>query len=271
LKNRTDNKAGAWEEVARNWEVAGYSNQLLAEHKRKVYLDLIEKWFRIQEHQTILKTDLFTEAFGVEQFSFCLPHASLIGIDISFEIVKRAKHLAPEYGLDAGRFFCCDVRQIPLREHSIDLVISDSSLDHFPEEIDLIDSLRELSRVLKIGGVLIITLDNRNNLTYMPYFLVRLWMKLGFAPYFIGRTLSLTKLKKTLEDTGLLVEESTAIFHYPHPDFLVRGLERTLSRVSFHKLDNAIRKSLSILDRLGSRPTKYLTGRYIAVKAIKYK
>jgi hypothetical protein len=35
------------------------------------------------------------------------------------------------------------------------------------------------------------------------------------------------------------------------------------------KLDNAIRKGLALLDKLEGKRTRYLTGRYIAVKAVK--
>jgi hypothetical protein len=94
-------------------------------------------------------------------------------------------------------------------------------------------------------------------------------MKLGLSPYFIGRTLSLAKLKHTLEKIGLSVEGSTAILHYPHPDGLVRWLERSLRKFSRGKLDNAIRKGLACLERLEGKRTRYLTGRYIAVKAVK--
>ena len=35
------------------------------------------------------------------------------------------------------------------------------------------------------------------------------------------------------------------------------------------RFDNAIRKGLEFLDKLEGKRTKYLTGRYIAVKAVK--
>ena len=69
-------------------------------------------------------------------------------------------------------------------------------------------------------------MDNKSNLTCPPNFMVRFWMELGLSPYFIGRTLSLTKLRHSFEKIGFSVEESIAIFHCPHPDGLVRWLER---------------------------------------------
>ncbi len=259
-----------WNQVAMEWKSRGYRNELLAEHKRKVYLDLINRWAGIKDSHRILKTDLFTEAFGVEQFSFEIPNAkNVVGIDLSREIVSLAKKQAELRGIDGSAYCCCDIRQIPLTDNSVDIVISDSTLDHFPSEKDIITSLEEIGRVLKAGGILILTLDNSNQITYLSYSALSFWMRLGLSPYFIGKTISISRLKPILEKIGLEVEESTAIFHYPHPDGLVRWLEHTLRKVSRNRLDNAIRSGLGWLDRLEGKRTKYLTGRYIAIKAVK--
>jgi SAM-dependent methyltransferase len=260
-----------WNRVAKGWLLRGYSNELLAEHKRKTYLRLIAKWTNVAYGQRILKTDLFAEAFGLEQFLFDIPQArdNIVAIDVSREIVQQAKRQAMHHGVDASKYFCCDVKQLPLQDNSIDLIISDSTLDHFPSESDILTALKELGRVLRTGGTLILTIDNRSNLTYPPYAFIRLWMRLGLSPYFIGKTISLTKLRHALEEIGFTVEDSTAIFHYPHPDGLVRMVEHSLRKLSRGKLDNAIRRGLTLLDRLEGKETKYLTGRYLAVKAVK--
>jgi len=264
-------EAEHWNQVAREWSLKGYSNELLAEHKRKTYLDLIARWADITSTTRVLKTDLFAEAFGQEQFLFDMAqtNSNVVAIDISKEIVALAKRQARQHNMDASGYICCDVRHLPIRSNSIDLIISDSTLDHFPSEVDIITALKELARVLQTGGTLILTIDNKSNLTYPPYVFIRLWMRLGLSPYFVGRTLSFARLRHTLEEIGLNIEESTAIFHYPHPDGLVRWLERSLRRASKGKLDNTIRKTLTYLDRLEGRKTKHLTGRYLAVKVVK--
>jgi len=269
--SKSGNTAEHWDHVAREWTRKGYSNELLAEHKKKTYLDLIARWSDVASAQSILKTDLFQEASGPDQFLFDLGqvNSNVIGIDISHEIVGRAKSRARHHGVDAGKYLCCDVRNLPFRDNSISLIISDSTLDHFPREADIITALKELGRALRPGEVLILTLDNSSNLTHPPYIIFRLWMRLGLSPYFIGKTLSLKKLRQNLEEIGFDVAESTAIFHYPHPDGLIRLLERILRQLSRGKLDNAIRRGLALLDKLEGKRTRYLTGRYIAVKAVK--
>jgi SAM-dependent methyltransferase len=264
-------EAEHWGEVAKGWSERGYANELLGEQKKKTYIDLITRWTQITAGERILKTDLFAEAFSVEQFFFdIIPAKSdVVGIDVSIEIVAAARSQAQNRGIDAGQYLCGDVKKLPLRDNSIDLIISDSTLDHFPTEAEIVTALEELGRVLADGGTLILTIDNKGNITYPPYCIVRLWMKLGLAPYFIGRTLSLSHLRRSLTEIGLLVEENTAILHYPHPDGLVRWLERSLRNLSRGKLDNAIRKWLACLNRLEGSKIKYLTGRYIAIKAVK--
>jgi len=261
-----------WNQVARGRLRGGVPGDLLAEHTRKTYLDLVARWADVTNTGMILKTDLFQEAFGQAQFLFDIAqvNSNVIGIDISSEVVQRAKRQARHIDVDASRYLCCDVRYLPLREHSIDLVISDSTLDHFPSEIDIANALKQLGRVLRVGGTLILTIDNKSNLTYPPYMVIRLWMRLGLAPYFIGKTLSPTELRHTLEEIGFAVEESTAFFHCPHPDVLVAWLESSLRRLGRGKFDNAIRKVLASLERLGGKRTRFLTGRYIAVKAVKH-
>ena len=249
----------------------GYSNELLGEHKRKTYLNLLARWADITAMHRILKTDLFAEAFDVEQFLFDLAqdNSNIIAFDVASNIVALAKSNAECHGVKGGEYLCCDVKHIPLQDNSVDLIISDSTLDHFPTETDIITALKELGRVLQPGGVLILSIDNDKNLTYPPYSFIRLWMWLKLSPYFIGRTLPLTRLRHVLEDIGLDVKESTAILHYPHPDGLVRWLEHNLRKLGRGKLDNAIRRTLTLLESMEKGRIKYLTGRYLAVKAVK--
>ncbi len=105
-------EAEHWNEVARKWGLRSYSNELLAEHKRKTYLDLMAKWADVAEGQRILKTDLFAEAFGPEQFIFYVARANgnIVGIDVSDQIVDRAKEQAIRHAVDATKYFCCGVK-----------------------------------------------------------------------------------------------------------------------------------------------------------------
>ncbi len=53
-----------------------------------------------------------------------------------------------------------DVRHIALKSESFDYMLSNSSLDHFQNGNDMVLSIQELGRILKVGGIFVITLDN---------------------------------------------------------------------------------------------------------------
>jgi len=265
-----EKEATHWDKIAMDWHHRSYANEVLAEHKKNTYLKLISRWSNLADSRMLLKTDLFAEAFGPEQFLFELKTNNIVvAIDVSKEIVARAKNQAEHYGIDSSKYLCCDVKHLPFLSNSFDIIISDSTLDHFPRENDIVNAIIELARVLKVGGTLILTIDNKSALTYPPFIFFRFWMKIGMAPYYIGRTLSRKKLKNTLEESGLNLVESTAILHYPHPDGLVRLLEHILRKVSGNRLDKAIGRVLVLLERLEGIKSRYLTGRYLAIKAVK--
>jgi ubiquinone/menaquinone biosynthesis C-methylase UbiE len=123
---------GDWDQVARGQHRSGRRDGLVDEHGRDTYLSLVEKWADLTSGARVLKTDLFDVAFASHPFLFNLARSgiSVVGIDVSREVVGAAKRRAEQHGFDAGRYLRCDVRGIPLREDSIDLIVSDSTLDH---------------------------------------------------------------------------------------------------------------------------------------------
>jgi len=260
------NEAEYWNRVARRMAGKFHLDELSGEHKRNTHLGLLARWAGITSNKIVLKTDLFEEALGPDHFLFHLAkfNSNVVGIDISSEIASRASKRSRQHGSNLGRYICCDVRQLPFNSDSFDLLISNSTLDHFSNERDIIAALHELRRVLRPAGILIITMDNKGNLTE-PFF--RLWMSLGLAPFFVGKTYSIGQMKHVLESVGFRVEDATAIIHSPR--FLTVRTVRLLHKLNARKFDPLIRKGLTLLDMFEKRRTKYLTGLYIAVKAVK--
>ena len=264
-----DKESKYWDDVAqqrRQWFTKYPIYKLIAEHRGKTYLGLITKWTEVTNNQTILKTDLFPEAFGSAQVLFDITpnNSDVIGIDIAAEIVEMAKKQASRHGVDSSKYLCCDVRQLPLQDNSVDLIISDSTLDHFLNKADITVALKELYRVMRVGGVLIITMDNKGKLGEP---LRLLWIRLGLAPFFIGKTYSIKELKLALQTIGFSVVDTTAIIHQPM--FFLRRVFLWLDRLSARRFDPLIKKILASLDTLEKRRTRYLTGIYIAAKAVK--
>ncbi|MFC1968417.1 methyltransferase domain-containing protein [Chloroflexota bacterium] len=242
-------------------------DELLAEQYRRVHLNLIARWTNIAAGKVILKTDLFAEAQCPSRAflgNIFKTNCKVIGIDICTKITSQAKTTAAQYASDSTEYVNCDVRQLPFTSNSFDLIVSDSTLDHFHHKDEIITALSEFSRVLKPDGTLIITMDNKDNLTE-PLF--RLWISFGLAPFFIGKTYSIKELKQALARVGLRVMESTAIIH--NPRFFTRTIVSLIRHIKLPLFDHWIRRGLVFLDGLENRKMKYLTAQFIAVKATK--
>lgn len=82
----------------------------------------------------------------------------VVGVDISAESVARARREAGARGLPA-RFLAGDMRALPLRASSFDVVVSgDNAVAHLATDTDLLAALRAMRRVLRPRGLLVITL-----------------------------------------------------------------------------------------------------------------
>lgn len=78
------------------------------------------------------------------------PHVgSVVGVDITPEMLGHARDLARERGLDNVTFKPADVEQLPFVDRSFDVVISRFSAHHWP---NLDRALFQAARVLRPGG-----------------------------------------------------------------------------------------------------------------------
>ena len=107
----------------------------------------------------MLKTDLFDELVGQGLVgTLSESFAAVAGIDVSPTLVEIVQARHPQ--LDAR---VADIRELPFEDGAFDAVVSNSTLDHFPSPDEIAASLREINRVLRPGGVLLVTLDNGMN------------------------------------------------------------------------------------------------------------
>lgn len=213
--------------------------------------------------ESVLKTDLFEEAYGQDELLFSLPlEASIkIGLDLDTATVKRAADRERNPGC---RFINADVRRLPLADESIDVVLSNSTLDHFDTEFEIEQSLYELIRVLKPGGILLVTLDNPRNLLFSMLRAAAPWMGLAFS---LGKTLPLKNLTEILDRAGLELQSTGWLIH--NPRFLSTLLFLLLRRLLGRRADVPIHWLLGVFARFGSLPTRPLTGVFVAACARK--
>ncbi|MEW6271714.1 MAG: class I SAM-dependent methyltransferase, partial [Thermodesulfobacteriota bacterium] len=226
-------------------------------HADRATLALLDRWLPAERRHRVLKTDLYDESCTAGLAPSLGERSDVVvGIDVSTVVARRA---AADGAVLA---VACDVRRLPFRSGSFDAVVSNSTLDHFAHGRDIDRGLRELERVLADAGSLIVTLDNpRHPLVGLRQTLAPLWQRLGVVPYPLGATYGSRALHEALAASGFEVLEMTAVHHFPRivlvaAQRLLRGpLVARLLRVA----DRA--------ERLGTWPTRFLTGQYVAALA----
>ena len=247
-----------WDRVANDAPSSWYLDPLVARQKQAKNLALIRRWTLHLPFNTVLKTDLFEEANGEDDLLPSLPAAkTVIGMDLAHTVVARA---SKRYQGGAGLFLTTDVRRIGLASNSVDLIVSNSTLDHFAAAEDFHASIQELTRILRPGGSIIVILDNPKNPMYRP---LRWMCQFRWAPFPLGVTTSLAGLRSSLEDAGLEVNETDYLIHNPRlistaAYLAVRGL---LGRFA----DRPIGMLLNAFDLFDRLPTRAYTACFVAV------
>ena len=240
-------------------------------HMRQVYKGLAGKWLGGSNGGITLKTDLYDEATTKYNLIplFGQRCECIFGIDASFEIAAAAKRRMISEWNGWGNAVVSDIRNSSFNADSFDLIISNSTLDHFPNKNDIIVSIKEIRRMLKPEGVLIITLDNplnpvvflRNVLSY------KLLKFFGIIPYYMGVTVSRHELIRILESNGFSVHDSTYIDHSPR--ILVIWIGNIIEKLACERIKVWFLRLLGICECLERFPMRYMTGYFIAVKASK--
>ena len=246
---------GYWDRVAAVWQ-ASPRQTLWRRHSDAVNIRLFDR---------LLKTDLFDEAFGEGLYPLLASRAKeVIGLDLAAQALSAAGARHPRLRAVNG-----DVRRLPFASDHFDIVVSNSTLDHFTDLDDIARSIRELHRVLKNGGYLLITLDNpanpliglRNSLPFS------LWSRLGLVPYFVGATLGPRPLSRLLRETGFETVDVQTVLHCPR--VLAVAVAGLLAKVGGTAAQRRYLRLLSAFERLAALPTRFVTGNFVAVKARK--
>lgn len=253
-----------WDEVAGEW-AAARPHRLWREHSDRLLRDLLVRWWPEGPVARVLKTDLFDEAFGEGVGALPAQRArTWVGVDVSGTVARRAAAAHP--GLRAAG---ADARRLPFPDGAFDLVVSPSTLDHFEAREEIAASLRELGRVLRAGGALLVTLDNPCNPVLvarrlLPFGLLR---RLGLVPYRTGATLGPGALGRALEAAGFEVRQLGAVLHCPRA--LAVALAGLLERRGSRAAREQFLRGLASFEGLSRYPTRFLTGYYVAALAVK--
>ncbi len=253
-----------WESVADEWKKTR-PDRLWRKHSDAINQSLIFRWLPDHSVHRVLKTDVFDEAVGEGLVPFlqtCSP--GVVGMDLSFKNVQLACR-----GETRLLGACSDVRHLPFRDESFDLVVSNSTLDHFQSVDEITVSLRELHRVLCKDGQLIVTLDNLANPTIaarnrLPF---KLLNRLGLVPYYVGATCGPWRLQKLLREVGFDVRDVTTVLHCPR--ILAVLAAKVLCSCAKGPVQQQFLRWLQAFELMAKWPTRYVTGHFIAVRAKK--
>lgn len=223
---------------------------------------LLDRWLPAMSGGRVLKTDLFDELVtpGLQP-ALRARGARVVGIDISPVAVAAAAARHPDL-----ESVVADVRNLPFKDGSFAAVVSNSTLDHFTGGEEVAAALSELSRVLRPGGRLILTMDNPLN----PLIALRNGLPaaasraLRNVSYGTGWTCGPVRLRRMVAANDLEVLGVSAIMHLPRVLLAGVGRRRRSARTDSRWL--SLVRTGETLERL---PTRFLTGHFLAVLAVR--
>lgn len=260
------NETVLWRKLSRRDAARSHIDSVLGRYKSDEFIGLINRWAGDIKGKRLLKTDLREEAFGEDEvlFSLSAQGADVYGIDISEVTVDKADSLQKERKLNHN-YVVSDVRDLPFEDDMFDIIISSSTLDHFESTEDLLVSLRELKRVLKPQGNMIITLNNRHNINF--FILLKIEKFLGLTKYPV-QFFSIRQLRKMFGDAGLIIVEEDFVVHIISPVNTILKLMGSVMRSRYvHSVAMLFLKLASWLGR--RKTTKRFTGWFIALQSTK--
>ena len=250
-----------WDRIAEEWKsnADGKAWRIVSD---AVNVGLLERWLPRNPSGSVLKTDLFDEVTGTGLLPWLSARfARVSGVDIAPLLVRtiRERHA----GVQAE---VADVRRLPFAPESFDCIVSNSTLDHLPTREDIGVAVRELHRVLRPGGHLLITLDNPVNPIVGIRNMLPGLVRGTVLPYALGATLGPRRLRALLGQSGFEVLRTGAVFHSPRVLVVLGG------RLFDHRQPATKRRYAGMwrpFEALGALPTRYLTGHFVAALARK--
>jgi SAM-dependent methyltransferase len=141
--------------------------------------------------------------------------ARVAGVDVSERILETARAAAAPLEPELVR---AELEALPFEDGAFDLVLCTQVIEHLT---DPDSGLRELARVLRSGGTLILTTDNARNLVTRALYLGRLRKHDAFD--FPHRDFDVHDLRARVEAAGLSVQR-TETFRFAAPHGLAQGL-----------------------------------------------
>lgn len=130
---------------------------------------------------------------GTDLFQFASAGALVSGVDLSPEHLRIARQRFAVYGLPAD-LRLADAEQLPFSDGSFDVVYTFGVIHHTPDTQKAVD---EIHRVLKPGGLALISVYHRNSAFYFVSVLLESYLlRLRFLRESFRRTLSRIEVRQ---------------------------------------------------------------------------
>lgn len=253
-----------WNRVVEDW-LANHPHSAWRQHSDRVNADLVRRWLPAQRAGVLLKTDLFDEIASDGIYPVLESRARKIcGMDVSSFTANAVHRKYPDVAACAA-----DIRNLPFANSSFDAIVSLSTVDHFPDQHDIDVSLGELWRVMRPGGTLVLTIDNRSNplialRNSLPYTFLR---KLGLVSYPVGQTLSFRGAYSRVKATGFAVCECIGIMLAPR--VLAIPLVEVAARHGTRPMRDGLTNALMRMERLQENFVARGLAHFVAIRALK--
>ena len=178
------------------------------------------KLFQLLHHEGISETlgrldrdlSLLEVACGTGHTSALLVELgfSLLACDLTPEMLTQAMERVKTVHEVNGKFLESDVTSLPFPDSSFDLVVSTRFLHLFPHK-EQRKLLREMLRILRPGGYILVDFDNWSSrwIMALPYLIYNLVRYRRIAPYSIYNRINPTK--RMFEELGVRVQRITGI------------------------------------------------------------
>jgi 2-polyprenyl-3-methyl-5-hydroxy-6-metoxy-1,4-benzoquinol methylase len=132
------------------------------------------------DNKKILEIGCGRGGFALYLSSISGPHTEIVAADFSQAAVDKGKAFARSQDISNITWTQADIQKIPFPDEYFDIVISCETIEHVPNPLQ---GVRELARVLKKGGSLILTTPNYLGLfgIYRGYLRLtgRKWTEMG--------------------------------------------------------------------------------------------
>lgn len=221
------------EEMRRYWNhVASLIRPFCGALSTRVYLEQeiepIKKYLGPDlKGKKMLKLDLWNEAFNTEVLMWAARQGiKIYALDVSDKVVNIAHQKMKKLGL-SHYFVVADMRDIPFKNNSFDLVYSMGTLEHIGDTKTVI---KEIYRVLKKNGVAITGVPNKHDL-FLRAPILAFANKIGLIPYGEELSFSRKEINKLFNSCQFKVIDEEGIFlpwFLRYPDMRLYAMFRPL-------------------------------------------